>query len=499
MPRMPSVVEDRSPLDGSRIDVAARIGWLLRVSRTSSGIPLRSMAAELRALGLDTSASALSRLESGGRRQGAVVDGYEQVLGLARGRLRAAIDVLCRTFDNGPADEEPDLGPSTLGDFSAAVEAVLVDEPCGGDWLRFAREHSGGRGFGLTAAQVEPLTARLAGEMGRSVGVAYTTRYEALSRLRCGPYTEVVGDVVRDLVRAPDTQVLIDLMIVVAEQPTPGVLAWAGGLLSHERRMVVTGAALVLQNMRTLGGLPPAAWLDLVPYFLAAYAEADRPRRVILTTLFKNLPPGTRTAIKAGLTRRLEHVPGPAAWSRTRRNQHYEVSSGLATRLCAELGLAEQPLLSRLLFEVLFDFRATRVATSSFLLLASPVAEAVHPLLVETAISGVDEATRQAARGSLVMLQTPNGVPDVRDWLDSPEEDLVDIGGVLLGHAGVPLPERAIEAGLVGDESRVRRTLYSAGMARHPLLAGISTDPARSPAIRAAAAWWLREGGRVTV
>ena len=70
---------------------------------------------------------------------------------------------------------------------------------------------------------------------------------------------------------------------------------------------------------------------------------------------------------------------------------------------------------------------------------------------------------------------------------------------MLLGHAGVPLPERAIEAGLAGDESRVRRTLYSAGMARHPLLAGISTDPARPPAIRAAAAWWLREGGRVTV
>ena len=498
MPRMPSVVEDRSPLDGSHIDVAARIGWLLRVSRTSSGIPLRSMAAELRSLGLDASASALSRLESGGRRQGAVVDGYEQVLGLAPGRLRAAIDVLCRTFDNGPPDEEPDLVPCTLGSFSAAVEAVLVDEPRGGDWLRFAREHSGGRGFGLTAAQMEPLAARLAGEMGRSVGVAYTTRYEALSRLRCGPYAEVVGDVVRSLVRAPDTQVLIDLMIVVAERPTPGALVWAGELLSHERRMVMTGAALVLQNMRTVGGLPPAAWRDVVPLFLTAYAEADQPRRVILTTLFKNLPPGTRTAIKAGLGQRLEHVPGPQAWTRTRRNQHYEVSRGLATRICADLGLHEQPLLARLLFEVLFDFRATRVATSSFLLVASPVAEAVHPLLVETAISGADETTRQAARGALVMLQTPIGVPDVRDWLESPEEDLADIAGVLLGHAGVPLPEHAIEAGLAADEARVRRTIYSAGMARHPLLAGISTDPARTPAIRDAAAWWLREGGRVT-
>lgn len=498
MPRMPSVVEDRTALDGPHIEVAARIGWLLRVSRTGSGISLRSMAAELRSLGIDTSASALSRLESEGRRQGSVVDGYERVLGLTPGRLRAAIDVLCRTFDNAPADEEPALGPSTLGSFSAAVEAVLDGEPHGGDWLTFAREHSGGSGFGLTAGQMEPLAARLAGEMGRSVGLAYTTRYEALSRLRCGPYADVVADVVRAFVRAPDTQVLIDLMIVLAEQPTPGLLAWAGDLLSHERRVVMTGAALVLENMRSVGVLPPAAWLDLVPWFLTAYDGADQRRRIVLTRLFKNLPPGTRAAIKAGLVGRLEYVAGPVAWTRTRRNQHYEVSRGLATRACADLGLSEQPLLARLLFEVLFDFRSTRVATSAFLLQASPVADAVHPLLVEAAISGADETTRQAARGSLVMLQTGTGVPDVLDWLESSEDDLPDIAGVLLGHAGVPLPDRALEEGLAGDEDRVRRTLYSAGMARHTLLDAISTDPARPASIRAAAAWWLREGGRVT-
>ena len=68
------------------------------------------------------------------------------MLGLAPGRLRAAIDVLCRTFDNGPPDEEPDLGPCTLGGFSAAVEAVLVDEPRGGDWLRFAPSTPAGAG-----------------------------------------------------------------------------------------------------------------------------------------------------------------------------------------------------------------------------------------------------------------------------------------------------------------------------------------------------------------
>jgi hypothetical protein len=50
VPRTPSLADDRSALDGARIEVAPRIGWLLRVSRTSGGIPLRTMAEDLRQL-----------------------------------------------------------------------------------------------------------------------------------------------------------------------------------------------------------------------------------------------------------------------------------------------------------------------------------------------------------------------------------------------------------------------------------------------------------------
>lgn len=154
VPRVPDVIEDRTALDGSRIDVAARIGWLLRASRTARGVSLRSMVPELRAVGLRTSVTALSRLETEGQRSGAVIDGYEQVLGLPPGRLRAAVDVLCRTFDYAPADQEPFARPPDLHAFSEAVAAV-EESPTGGDWLRFAGEHGGGRGFGVTAGQME--------------------------------------------------------------------------------------------------------------------------------------------------------------------------------------------------------------------------------------------------------------------------------------------------------------------------------------------------------
>jgi len=96
-------------------------------------------------------------------------------------------------------------------------------------------------------------------------------------------------------------------------------------------------------------------------------------------------------------------------------------------------------------------------------------------------------------------VQTGRHVPDVAGWLDAPDEDLAEAAAVVLGQAGVPLPDGALEAGLAGDEMRVRKVLYAAGMASHPRLTELSADPARSPAVRALAAWWLREGGRVTV
>src|SRR4029079_887694 len=99
-----------------------------------------------------------------------VIGGYGQVLRLTPGSRRAAGDLLCRTFDHAPPDQQPDLCPPSLTGFSAAVEAALEQAPSGGDWPLHLTEHAGERGFGLTAAQMQPLVVRLASEMGRSMG-----------------------------------------------------------------------------------------------------------------------------------------------------------------------------------------------------------------------------------------------------------------------------------------------------------------------------------------
>ena len=155
--------------------------------------------------GCATSASALSRHRGGGFGAGAVVDGYEQVLGLAPGRLRAAVDVLCRTFDHGPPDRGARPGAVHAGRVlgrgrgragSGAERRGLAAVRARA--RRRARVRSDGRPDGAAGG---PAGRR----DGPVVGVAYTSRYEALGRLRCGPYAAVVGDVIREAVRAPDT------------------------------------------------------------------------------------------------------------------------------------------------------------------------------------------------------------------------------------------------------------------------------------------------------
>lgn len=499
MARQPVSLEDPTALDGPRIDVESRIGWLLRCARTAQGVDLRTMAARLAEAGVPISAASLSRLETQGSRVGTVVDGYERVLGLDDGRLRGAVDVVCRTFDYAPVDQSPGVDPIDLAAFDDLVDMVSGPGATVGTWLRFAREHEAPRGYGLTGSQMRPLVGKLASELGRSVGAAYVGRYEALARLRCSAYAEVVEDVVRALALAPDAQVCFDAISAVSELPTVGLLTWAGELLSHDSLRLLRSGDILIQNMRSVGGLDDEVWKALVEPFLAACdrASGDQPRRVILTKLFKNLPPATRASILSRMSGPLEPISVPRDWTKTRRNVHFAIASRLAAETSSAAGLPEEPMLARLLFEALYDFRGPRSACAAFLVLASPFAEAVHQPLCEAAVHATDPATQEGSRGAVRMMQSPTSRPVLDDWLLSPDVDLVRTAYVLAGQAGQLLADEQLEAGLAGDPDTVHRVLYGAGMAGDPRLLGISLDPGRPAAVREAAAYWVREGSRV--
>ena len=111
------------------------------------------------------------------------MDGYERVLGLSAGALRAPVDLMCRTFPYAP-EVVSKAAPSSLECFSRAYEAIDVAAPTGGAWLEFARQHAGNV-VGLPRTLMEPQVRRLCLELARSTGLARFTRLEALAMLRC--------------------------------------------------------------------------------------------------------------------------------------------------------------------------------------------------------------------------------------------------------------------------------------------------------------------------
>jgi transcriptional regulator with XRE-family HTH domain len=499
VPRNAETIDDRTPLTASRIDIPARIGWLLRTSRSLAGLSLREMSAALKARDVALSATSLSRIESEGQRSAAALDGYAAVLGLPDGALRTPVDILCRSFSYAPPAPPQAVAPS-LERFSEACEAIAAPSPSGGAWLAFARHHSSNGGFGLPTTLMEPHVRRLADELCRSVGVvARLTRYEALALLRCSAYGDLVDSVLREMILDPDAQVLYDLTSVLAENPTPALLHWAGAMLRHESIAVARGASFALQGMLVTGGLQVEDWEGLVPHFTSAWHDAgsDATRRTVLTDLCAALPPPVQSQIRDTCRVEADLLPGPRVWSRSRRSAHYGFARSIAGDACARLRHHEEPLLERLLFEAMFDPRGVRMSTSAFFVAVSPFARALAPVLIEERGHGPDEASLSAALRIAVWCHAGETLPAAEPLLHSGNVHEFEAAVMIAQRSGRPLSQDTLERGLSGGGATVRKTLHCLAMTDDPRLADIASDRRLPDSTRRAARWWMDRGDRI--
>lgn len=519
MPRPPLEIDDPTPLDGSRIDLAARIGWLLRTWRVEEGVGLRALAEALAHTDVATSSTALSRAEVAGLRSSRTIDGYERALGLPYGALRAPVDVLCRTYAYRPADLDRMVPAGDLAAFTEACARVEAPRPTGADWLRFAEFHAEGR-YGLPAHLARPLIVRLARELGRSLGTGYQLRYEALARLRCSRYGAVVLDAVTTLLLEPGAQRLGDLMSAVCERPTPGLLAWCAELMDHPSDLVARAACLGVQNLRFVGGTGEDEWAAIVPSVVAAIEAATGPRSaagagvgvgvgvggddparaILLASTIATSPPALRNELPPGLRDRLPPTPRPQHWTRNRLNVHYSAATELAARVSR--GRHGEPMLGRLLFELLFDFRASHAVTSAFLLAGSAFARDVITAVATLGATTADPLTRDGVAGAFTSLMVPTDHLDLPASWEGPESGAdVSAGRMLLdlriaGFAG-RCPHPAVLDRCLGEPALRTAVLFAAGMAGDPWLARVADDRDVAPHLRERAGWWSDAGGRL--
>lgn len=497
MGRSPEEIEDNTPLAGARVDVAPRIGWLLRSARAAEGVNLRTMADRLAGLGEPLSAASLSRLETQGVRSGRMMDLYEQALELPHGWLRTPVEILCRTFSYAPPDTDPMRAAGDLTDFSASWDAVSGPAPTGSDWLRFVELQALGT-HGLPVQLMTEPVERLVCELERSVYSGYTSRYVALQRLLLSEYADLTAAAMKAATEAPYAQAVSDLLNLLSETPRPDFVPWCAELVLHGHPAVFRAAAMALENARSAANMPDEVWLDFVPAFVTAYERAEPgswPRRV-LTTLYTTLPPAFRA--EARLTSPLEPMKSPVAWTRDRRNRQLAFAAGVAEDVCDAAGRPGVPMLGRLLFEVLYDFRGSRAFTASLLLNASGFAGLLRQPLLDAVAGGPDVATRRGAADALWRLEVGCSPAEVDVLVTSSDADVVASGLLLGAHCGVPLPSERLDALLRGGEPLTRLALYSAGMTGHPDLHQVSVTADLPDPVRGAARWWLTEGSAVS-
>lgn len=495
-----TTVDDTTSLAGPVIDVASRIGWTLRMARTTA----RSVDTRMRpvAEALGTSTARLSRAETGRLRDGEVVDGYERVLGLPEGSLRSPIDILCRTFPaTSPPDARPGLPISGVEELSSLTERMAGAEAVsGGEWLRWARAMSAPGNIGLPVSLARTLVRRLVHELSRSVGHGYPTRYEALARIRCSGYGFLVLEVAREEVAHPHAQALADLLSAVGEAATPDAVAWCLELLVQEGPYVAVCGALGLENMAEITG-PAGFWAEVAPALLDAF-EVVAPGSVQeewVAHLIRLVPPPVWRTLGRTPPRPLPPAPEVEGFDREATNRHWQQCQEAAGRIGRDVGIGEQPMLARLLFDIGYGHWETRAVTGYFLLGAVPVvARPAWEHLARMVDSEPDQRIRHRMARRIAGALQADAFSLATRWREAPDAVLRSAGLRVAGTAGVHVPASELREALADPETR-QAAAFAAGMSRHPALGDLVDDAGLDEAARGSAAWWLERGGRLVI
>lgn len=192
---------DTSPLASATPNAGVRIGLLLRLHRFFDGhgrYPRQAdMLDALLERGHHATTTALSRAESGTHRSSAILRGYEDVLGLPDGSLRAVADFLCRRQAGSPPDRDPVEDDLDVHDLSILSAAAQQPDPRPSDWYAFARAFRRPDTLGLPVDAMSGIAERLCDSLRTSGGLAWAMSLESLLLLAEGPYAGVVHEAVR--------------------------------------------------------------------------------------------------------------------------------------------------------------------------------------------------------------------------------------------------------------------------------------------------------------
>ena len=345
----------------------------------------------------------------------------------------------------------------------------------------------------------QPLVARLIGELGRSVGIAFTTRYEALTCLRCGPYRDAVLGVAKAAVAEPGIQVLFDLMSAMSEYADLDVLAWCCDLLDDPRAHVVRGSMLAFNNMAVTGAMPASDWGFADEAIVSAYnaSRGDAERHAIMSELLVCLPPRMRRRLADRVAHPLKRPDRLARFGeKSDDNGRWTESCRIAFEIAGAHALPDRDLLTRFVFELIYDHRDTRSVTTMFLILATPIAGSLAEALFEHAMT-LPHSDRELSLERLMAMQSGHAFPAASEWPRPGNLDDIFTLATLQAQASQVVPDEVLDLLSDAGGRYTRRAHYIAGLLQSPWLRRQADDPRLHSDLRAGVEWWIAQGGVV--
>src|SRR5262245_10354627 len=183
---------DDTPINGPTVDVDARVGWLLLMSRLHHRDPDlalgESFNTALRGVGLQADRSAVSRWESGKvTPRYSVLVAYEHALDLRPGQLTSVVNALRRAYGGAQlAAWMPVLDPTSERvhtTLDGLFDSLLDGEGTGSEWTLLGQHVTTAGTVYVPSRLWQQLSESLVSELSRGVGVAYLQRLEAVRLL----------------------------------------------------------------------------------------------------------------------------------------------------------------------------------------------------------------------------------------------------------------------------------------------------------------------------
>ena len=515
--RIQKIAHDATPLNSPAPDVAARIGWLLAMSRLHHPDPSfsdgRYFTGALAATGLTASRSLVSRWESGAipvSYEG--MSGYEQVLGLEAGQLSSITGYIRSAIPGLRAKViRPQLNPAGRA-FGVRLDELIDLAEDGNalarDWQELGWYLAAAPLVHLRAATWESLTRQVVSVLPRSLKVPYRQYSTAAMNLASVPRAQdFLTAAIAEYISRPGVQVLANPIGLLDRLPTRESAKIVLDMIEEPSAGSAFRLAVWLAAQKVdRGDFTPEERARLDMIVLRLWRANPAQAAEDLAELIASLPEGLRSTLTAAATkagsRRLGYVVEAAedlAPGAARRLSH-ALADAVRVRMPGNGAYDEDRMLVRLVREGLFHRDSERRHLAALLLSASPFAAVIGDGLIE--LLGRDDLPPLIRVRTATLTRYLCNESHRLRLLRFVEDPLDEVGVVVLqalGHMVFgDVSDQVIRSSLRDVWSpRERAKLYALGMTGSPGLRAILRSASAPSWQKTAATWWLGEGSAV--